>query len=237
MWPKFKTKDEIPEQFRDLYHEKDGEWVAKDQGGPTEEDVAALKEAARKERELTAAAEKRARELDAKLKEAERKAAAAEAGVDLDSPEVKAWREGAYKEIRAELQAEIDEREERASAAEKKARSLLLDQRVKALGLKNGVSPTKIDDWWALNGARFDLDESENPVVKDGKGKDIAAYIASDLKKERPYLYEGTKAEGGGADGGDKLARRGTGGMSFEDFQKLSPNEKLKVAREAEAAV
>jgi len=237
MWPKFKAQEEVPEAFRDFYHEVGGEWVAKvAEGTPTQADLDALKEAARKERELTAAAEKRAKDAATRIAELERKAKAAEAGVDLDSPEVKKWREDAYKEIRTELQADIDERETRATTAEQKARGLLLDSRVKALALKNGVKKDRVDDWWALNAGHFDLDESEAPTVKDGKGKDVAAYIASDLKKARPYLYEGTQADGGGADGGTKMPGRGTGGLSFEDFQKLGPNEKLKVAREAESA-
>jgi uncharacterized protein YdaU (DUF1376 family) len=237
-WPKFKTQDEVPEAFRSFYHEKGGEWVAKEleDDRPTQADVDALKEAARKERELTTAAEKRAKELDAKLKEAERKAKAAEAGVDLDSPEVKKWRDDAYKEIRSELQTEIDGLKKSAEDAGGKARALLLDSRVKATALKvGGVRPSVIDDWWALNADHFELDDKDEPAVKDGKGKDVAAYISTDLKKARPYLYEGTKADGGGADGGARPSR-GTGGMSFEEFQKLSPTDKLRVAREADAA-
>lgn len=250
MFPKFKTAEEVPEAFKDAYHEVGGEWVAKAEapaGGPTQEDVDALKLVAQKERDATAAAEKRAKDAAARVAELERKARAADAGVDMDSPEVKKWREEAYKEIRADVQREYAETpldklpetwaaRKEAEGALTENRSLKLDTKVKALALKSGVQAERLEDWWELNGRAFELDEKGQPTVRDGKGKSVDQYIATDLKKARPYLYTGTKAEGGGAGGGGHTTP-GRGGMSWEEFSKLSPQDKLRVGREAEADV
>lgn len=229
MWPKFKTQEEIPEAFRDFYEQKGDEWVAKlpDEGALREEGRRAI-EAERAERKK---AEDRAKDLDRRVKDLEAKVEAAKVGVDDEDPEVKKWKDGVYKEIRDEVAAELAEIEKRAETAEGKARSLLLDSRVKALALKNGVLPERVDDWWALNSGRFDLDDSEEPIVKDGKGKAIKEYISGDLKKERPYLYEGTKGGGGGA-GGDHSGPGGLKhGTSAEDILK-NPGAALSAARD-----
>jgi hypothetical protein len=72
-------------------------------------------------------------------------------------------------------------------------------------------------------------------MVKDRPGVEVDKFISGELKKELPDFYVGTKATGGNGGGGDKKVGGGSG-MSYEDFSKLPPSEKLRVAREAEAA-
>lgn len=244
MWPTFDSQDDIPEQFRDSYEERDGKWVAKQSGtagdagggdsGPTAADLDALKTVVQKERDRAADADKRAKALEAKLKALEASQSAGAAGIDTE--EAKAWRESQYQEIRAEIQEELDALKSEKDDVATRLREEQLDNRVKALALKHGVKGDNISDWWTLNHEHFDLDDSGEPIVRDGKGKAVASFIADDLKKQRPWLYEGTKADGGGAGGSHGGGAASTHGMSFEEFQKLSPAEKMKAARHAETA-
>jgi len=224
-WPKYKTKDEVPEPFRDEYEEKGGEWVAKipaPPAGPTAEDLEKVKKALGAEREAREAAEKAA-------KEAAREAAAHKAGVPEE--QAKAWREQAYKEIRAEVQAEADKVAKQLADAQAETRSYKLDARVKERALAKGVLKERIGDWMDLNLRAFELDDKGEPVVKDGKGKTLDDFIAGDLKKARPWLYEGTQASGGGAAGFH--GGTGTGGkLTAEEILK-NPTEAMNAARAA----
>lgn len=227
-FPTFKTKEEIPAGFIDDYEERDGEWHPKLPEAPESD---GLKSALEKERQLRADAEKAAKATANRIAELEREAKAKEAG--LTSEEVKKFREDAYKEIRAEIAADLEERDKKLADAQATVRSMKLDNRVKELALKNGVRPDVIDDWWRLNSDSFELGEDDRPTVKDGKGKPVDKYIGEDLKKARPYLYEGTKAQGGGG-GGSARPGIGTGGTSADDVLK-NPAAALQAAREASA--
>lgn len=224
MFPTFKTKEEIPAGFIEDYEERDGEWHPKLPGAP---EADGLKSALEKERKARADAEKTAKETAARIAELEREAKAKEAG--LTSEEVKKFREDAYKEIRAEIAADLEERDRKLAEATAAVRAMKLDNRVKELALKNGVRPDVVDDWWRLNSDAFELSEDDQPTVKDGKGKPVDKYIGEDLKKARPYLYEGTKAQGGG---GGSPARPGIGsvGTSAEDILR-NPSAALQAAR------
>jgi hypothetical protein len=226
-FPVFKKQEDIPEGFRDEYEEKDGEWHPK---LPGDDDKEKLTGALEKERKARADAEKERKELEKRLKSLEDEAKGKDAG--LSSEEVKTFRETTYKEIRAEIQEELDAAKAKVTEADGRVRALLLDNNVKALALKNGVSPEKIDDWWRLNGDSFDLDGDNKPTIKDGKGKDPVKFITEDLKKARPWLYEGTKAGGGGGGGGSPSL--GAAGTSAEDVIK-NPSGALQAARAREA--
>ena len=84
-WPTYKTKDDVPKEFLDEYHEADGKWVVKPakipEGTPTAEDLEKVKGALEKGREERKAADKKAKEVAVKLKEAEEAAAGKKLGM------------------------------------------------------------------------------------------------------------------------------------------------------------
>lgn len=232
--PIFDTQDAIPEAFRAAYEEKDGKWHPKGAPasgtGPTPEDIERLQTTLQRVRDDVKAAEKRAKEAEDARAELDRLMKAKEAGITDE--EAKKWREQVYVEVRAEVQKEMDALKGDLDRALGNNRSLQLDAKVKALALQNGVVPERIDDWWALCGPHFDLDENGVPVVKDGKGKTPEQYITQDLKKGKPYLYTGTQADGGGA-GGNRLPGGKGGAVSMEDIMR-NPAAALTQARASE---
>lgn len=242
-FPTFKTKDEIPAGFAELYEERDGEWhmkapEKKTDEGPTAEDVDKLQGALEKERKARADAEKNLKDLGSKVSDLEQRAKAAEAGVtDEKLKELRTnIRADIEKEYAGKALAELPESWAARTEAQKalgENRSLKLDSQVKKLAAEHGVRAERLDAWWRQFGDRFDLTSDGKPVLKDKPEIEIAKYISGELKKELPELYVGTKAEGGGA--GGIRTTPGDTGMSFEDFSKLSPADKLARAREAEA--
>ena len=204
-WPKFKTKDEVPEAFRAGYHEVGGEWVAKEDDGLQEKGKKAL-DAMKSERDAAAA---RAGAAEAKAKEAEEQAAALRAGITAE--DAKKFREETARAIRAEVQGEQD-------ALKAKLLDYELSSPVKDMAHKAGV--LDVEAWWTLNGGRFERGADGKPKIKgDETGKDVTTFITGDLKKERPFLYAGTMGDGGGA-GGLNEGRGGTGTLTFEQIQK-----------------
>lgn len=218
-FPKFKTAAEVPEAFRAAYHEVAGEWIALEDDGLGAKGKAALE----RERENAEKAERRAKAAEDKARAAEETAAALKAG--LTDEDAKRFREDTTKAIRAEFQAQLD-------TLSSENLSMKLDHKVKAMALKAGVLPERLDDFWALNGAAFQLDSKGEPEVRDGKGKAVPEYITGDLKKARPYLYGGTKADGGGAGGVQTTTTPGTAGLTMDQLLKnpslgLGAQEKL----------
>lgn len=231
--PKFKTQEEVPEAFRDAYHEKDGQWVPKEEpaGGGELADLKAsvqrLETALGKERDDRKAAEKKASDAAAQLKELEDKKKAEGAGITEE--QLKQLR----AEIREDLEGEYAEFKTKAEALGQENRSLKLDNQVKTLAGKHGVRAERIDAWWRQFGDRFDLTDDGKPMVKDRPGTDVSKFIEGDLKKELPDFYTGTQASGGGA-GGIQRDGRLVPGTDAEDVLK-NPTGALTAARAAEA--
>lgn len=226
-WPKFTKQEDIPEGFRELYEEKDGEWVPKDVGDSDDDrsaDVERLNEALRKEREAKKAAEKQVKDLDARIKDLETKAKADKAGITDE--QLTKLRE----EIRADLEGEYKEHQTKAEQLTAENRALKLDNQVKALAGKHGVRAERIEAWWRQFGDRFDLTDDGKPIVKDHPGTDVAKFISGDLKKELPDFYTGTQAAGGGAGGMQKDGWL-VGGTTAEDIMK-NPEAALQAARD-----
>jgi hypothetical protein len=87
----------------------------------------------------------------------------------------------------------------RLEALEAENRQLKLVGPVKdALHKAGAVDP---DAAWQLEAHRFDLDETGKPYLKDDPTAPLDKWIAEQLPKQRPYLFAGTKAGGGGAAG------------------------------------
>lgn len=229
-WPTFESQDDIPEQFRDSYEERDGKWVPRDR--PGEEALSALEaeRKARKEAEdARKAAEKAQRDVQDQLLEAKRKAEAKEAGLGADDlkelrEKIRADERRAVSEEMEALKAKVEE----AQQVQEENRTLKLDQKVKSQMRDSGVRPNRIDRMFALYRDDFDLDDEGKPIVKEHPGKALKIFIEDDVKKEIPEWFTGTKADGGGAGG---ITNGVTpGGMTADDVR-ANPQQARAAAR------
>lgn len=222
MWPKFKTLEEVPEQFRALYHVVDGEAVYNEPEVTDDKNPVKLQETLKKVRGEKADVEKELKTAQKSVKDLTR---------DLQG-------KGTTKEVREEIRKEVEEelRGEHAPVLTERdtlkgeVRSLKLDSQVKALAVTNGVRPERVDRWFKLNAEHFDLaEDGSTPVVKNKVGADVGKYIGNDLKKVDPDFYVGTQASGGGA-GGNSKGSGGTG-VTFEQII-TNPAAAVRAARD-----
>lgn len=226
--PNFKKKEDIPAPFLELYEEVNGEWVPKkDDEAPTVEDLAAVREALRKEREGREKAEKDRKALEKKQeqdkKDADRR------GAGLTDDQLKKIRD----EVKAELEGEYKPKLDELATAQKDIRTLRLDNAVKALmGKKEvGVRGERHDTLWKLVADDFDLTEDGKPFVKAKPGTPVEKYLGDTVKGLYPEFFEGSKASGGGASG-DKTATQvtNTGTPSAADVL-ANPADAMRRAR------
>ena len=156
------------------------------------------------------AAEKLMRKTAAELQKLQTARKAADAGLT----------EERLKEITAEAEAQAEAKyaDQIAEAAKLKTqnRSLLLDADMKARALKAGVLPERVNDFWALRGAEFDLTADGKPMVKATPTAKIETHLAA-LLKLNPEWVAGTKANGGNAIGGAGGAGAGAG-ITYEQI-------------------
>ncbi|MBA3844532.1 MAG: hypothetical protein H0X39_18270 [Actinobacteria bacterium] len=194
--PTFKTKDEIPKGFEEMYEERDGTFQPKalDDGG---------KSALQEERRARQAAEKLATKAADERAELERKLAAATAGDDLKEKEKVAR---ALAKFDTDLATEKAKFQKELDAARGELRTLKLDDKVKAAFLAAGGRPERAEKALRDTKDRFDLADDGRIVVKDAKGevtsKTVEDFFGKDYRGEMAEFYAGTKAAGGGGTGG-----------------------------------
>jgi phage-related protein len=187
---KYATIDEIPEAHRgDALELKNGEFALLE-----DPDTSGLSTALQSEREKREAAERLAKKAADDLKRLQTEKKAADAG--LSAEQLAKIRE----EVRADVLKELEPDLVKGKTALEENRALKLDQRVKAIALKQGVRADRVESWWKLNRDRFDLtDDGEAPIVKGQPGSKLETFVGETLKKETPEFYEGTKAAGSDA--------------------------------------
>jgi hypothetical protein len=116
-------------------------------------------------------------------------------------------------------------------------RKLLLEDKIKAAALENGVRKESVDravrDLLHPDRPRFRLDDKESIEVLSDSGNPLDLKLDSFFKdiylQEASEFYEGSKAGGSGASNGANGAPRGM------DLSNLSPTERLKVANKSVA--
>jgi hypothetical protein len=218
-FPIFEKQADIPKGFEELYEEKAGKWQPKEAEDDAAEGLRAeLAEAETKRK----AAERLTNKANAELQKLQTRQKAADAG--MTEEKLKELREEAKAEALAEVKDDLAERDR----LKMQNRGLLLDADMKARALKAGIAATKIDDFWALRAGQFDLTDDGKPMVKGKPGLDPDKHLAS-LLKLNPEWVVGTKANGGGANGGAGKQGANTGKVSFEDMLK-NPTAALQVA-------
>ena len=230
-WPKYKTKEEVPKEFLDEYHEEDGERVVKPpkppEGTPTQADLDKVKGALEKEREERKAADKAGKETAAKLKEAEEAAAGKKVG--LTEEQIEEFKTSMRADLTEEYKGKLEEltgKIEKMSGVDGENRELKLDHAVEArmLAKEIGVRGDRVDDLFNLARGEFDLTEDGKPKLTNHPGKTVDGYLGEDLKKRYPEFYIGTKASGGGGGGAFNADGSPVVGTTAEDVLK-NPKE------------
>lgn len=161
-------------------------------------------------------------------------------GTDQITTEVENRTKSMREDYERQLQAKANEAKtatETGKTWETKYKRTLIDQAVTraAINPEAGVEPTALPDIMSRAYAVFVVEDSGNVVPKDGAaviyGSDGATPMTPDewvagLKKQAPHFFK--RSAGGGSEGG---AAKGLGGMSAEDIAKLSPRQKMELAR------
>lgn len=187
----YDTKDAVPEAQRATAIEtKDGKWAVEEElGDGGKKAIDAMKRERDDAEKARKAAEKERDEL--KLK-------ADAAAKGITEAELQKIREDEAKKLKP-----IEEERDRVKAENRK---LKLDDRVRALGLKYGWMPDRVEKAMRDLQGRVDLTEDEKSiVVKDAAGnlttEPIDDFLQKTYKKEAPFFYAGSGGAGSGSEG------------------------------------
>lgn len=148
----------------------------------------------------------------------------------------KAMREDYERQLLAKA-TEARSASDRAVTSETKFKRTLIDQAITkaAINPDNGVESSALIDLMTRAYNVFKVKDDGNVVPMDGEaviyGNDGATPMTPDewlgsLKKQAPHFFK--RSAGGGAEGG---SNKGFGGMTQEEIAKLSPEQKMAMAR------
>lgn len=192
--PTFATRDEIPEPFRDLYAEQDGQWVA------TLPDDSGAVSALQKERERAKAEERARKEKERELADLRRQLEAKATGAsDEKIAELLRKFDADRAALEAEYQAKLQDRDAKLA-------TLTLKEQVERVALAQGIRGDRLTQTMALVRDRIHVSpDAERPVVLDAKGQPTTAtveeFFAKTFRGEMPEFYSPSGASGAGAGG------------------------------------
>lgn len=141
--------------------------------------------------------EKELAQLKKQLDEKERLAATAKQNLAVT--------EGKYKEAYEETRKQLEDLERKAqedhASLERKYKSVLLDQKIKEMSLKNGVDQERLTDFFDVVKNRFELDEDTGEIIFKDKhgvryGKSETEHFLI-LQKEKDWAFKSGRKAGG----------------------------------------
>lgn len=246
---KYSNRDDIPEEFRDLFTEKNGEWVLTEVTGMrTNEDVQRLQDSLAKERsdhketkrtlgeyrEISSSPE----ELQAALDEAEELKAAGDGGkIDDEKIEQIVERRIAAKtkplertisKLEKEL-AEKDQTIEQYASADRKR--TIRDEMRKACASSKLVD-TAVEDALLYGDSVLTLDESGQVVTRDNVGVTPGispADLLSEIQERRPHWWP--ESSGIGGRGGKHGGNMGKNPFSGENWNLTEQGNLIRTDR------
>jgi len=248
---KYATEDEVPEAHRELYEERQGEWIlTKIDGLSTDADIHRLSTANTKLRtentklkgQVDAFGGRSGDEiskLDEKIVELE---AQVEAGGKPDEEKINTLVEARTKVTLGPLQRDLktsqDALAEKTTLADKLQTTItkgIISDNVRTAATKAKVVPTAVDDVLALSGGIFevvDVDGVHKVVTRDGigltPGLDADAYFA-EVAPNKPHWFPGS--QGAGANGGKNILP-GLNGKNPWSHEHWNLTERGKIIRE-----
>jgi hypothetical protein len=196
--------ESIPETLRGAYVQKDGKFVL----DAEIEDVSGLKKTVKATRDEREAAERRAKEAEARAAELQQKIEQADLASKGLTDAKKEWDEKYLKPTLDKL-----------TAKEMEIRSLKLDGKIQSAAFDAEVIDPKA--FWKLHGEDFDLDDKGQPFFKADPSKPIKEAIES-YRETESYLFKGTQAAGGGAAG---IQGSGSAGSNAKPVEKWTSEE------------
>jgi hypothetical protein len=182
----YDTQDEVPEELRDVYEEKDGKWQAK------VPDVANLNSALQAERTKAATEEAARKKAERELGDIKRKTSAEQHGITEE-----------------QLQALRDEDSTKRKPLEDEIATLRTENdkltrldKVRATALHNGVMADRIEDAMLSLDGRTRLTDAKTIVVLDKDGnattEKLEDFLGKTFRAEKPWLYAGSGGSGSG---------------------------------------
>lgn len=232
------TLEGLPETVATLYTKgDDGKFKLGVEGVP---DVTNLKKALQAERDARTAAERTAKDfegLDAKeIRDMLKQMEGNEEAQLLKAGKIDDVIARRTQKLVQENERKLKEALEKVDAESTRAKRLIakvLDGAVTAAASKAGLHPQAIDDAMLHARAIFSLDENGNavqlgddgkPVLgKDGKTPFTPSEWLESMREAKPHWFPAT-ASGGGA--------RNSSGAPRQDLSKLSPVERMNIARQ-----
>lgn len=218
----YEKAEDIPEKYRDLYEEKDGNFVLiKIEGMKTGEDVARLQTALDKERKDHKATKDKLKpyldigapdEVQAKLDKLPELEAIAEGKVD--DAKINQLVETRIKARMAPIERENKQLKEKNGELEGQVKELggkifktSLESHIRGIAEKLKVVPTAIDDIVMYGERIFEQTEDGKFVTKDGVG--VTPGLSpemwlQDQQKSRPHWWPASQSGGAGGGGGGR---------------------------------
>lgn len=216
---KYASEDEIPEGYKELFSEQNGEWVLTGiEGMKTDGDIAKVRASLEEERKAHKKTKDRLRtfvelsdeeleEVQAKLDKYDELEAAA--GGKLDENKINELAEKRANALKAPLERDLKKANDRLAELEAEAESLKAEKRtrtihdaVRKVATDAKIIPEAIEDVLMHAERVFELTEDGQVVVKDavgftpGVGPDV---WMTDIKDKRPFWFP--QSSGGGAGG------------------------------------
>ena len=215
-FPIYDTQADVPEAFREDYAEKDGKWAPVPDAELTksvtklEGTITKVRNEADEVKTAAAEATKAAETAAAEAVQAKAEADARKTGYTSDELETMKTKmqEDARAEVAADTKKDKDEIE-RLKDVDTENRTLRLDDRVKAMFLKCGVTAEGVEDLFTLTKAEFDLTEDKMLKLVEHPANPVDEFVKTELKERHPHYFEGSKGTGGDA-------RGSTGGKTMD---------------------
>jgi len=250
----YEAQDDIPENVRGLYDEKDGKFVLTGVSGlKTQNDITAVQEALRKEREDHAKVRdqlkpwstlgKKPDEIQAELDRIAELKAAAEG--KIDETKMEELVNGRLKQHTGPLERQLSEKDERVTEltglVEQLQNSIETRDRndvVRQAAMDTKVHNTDIDDILMVAGHVLEKTDDGQFITKaDVKGVtpgvDVKTFM-KEMQKTRPHWWP--QSEGGGAGGGGAGVPGGgknpwsADGWNFTDQSRIVKEQGMEVA-------
>jgi len=244
----YKNQEEIPEQLKDFYTEKNDQWELQAEGMKTEEDVRRVQEVVRKLTEEKKDLKKKVEaygDLDPKsvrttLDEYEVLKARVEAGSGPDEEKLAQIKKTLENQIKNPLVRELEEIRTRAATAEAKATSLeqflsrsKIEGAIRQAAIEAKMRPEAVEDALRWGMDEFAVDDKGGVTVKDGADVGFsAAQWMENKKATRQHWWpesQGAGSKGSGVAGhaGPNPFAPGDGFSVTEQMRLIKTNPKL----------
>ena len=209
---KYELEDltEVDEAVHSLYTEKDGKYILAIEGLPEPEDTSGLKN--------------KLNELMSEAKEAKRKARELES-IKERQEEESAKEKGEFKTLWEQAQQKLAEKDEELTQVQTRIQEKDINLAAHSIGSQLAKSDTKRAEVLSDYAAKYARHNGEKVEFILGGVTISETDLMNFLKKEYPFLVDGSSASGGGAS-----SASGSGAskeMNRAEFSKLTPQKQM----------